>query len=75
MNRDATEQKAQDEHDDRRPQQDGRHLGDEFRAPNVSNGPKAPPMQALFAVSAAITPSIDPSPNFSGSLLIFLAVS
>ena len=49
--------------------------GGEPGMPNVSSGTKAPPMQALFAVSAAISPSIEPSPNFSGSLLIFLAVS
>ena len=42
---------------------------------SVSTGITAPGTQALSPVSAAIRPSIEPLPNFSGSLLARLAAA
>ena len=42
---------------------------------SVSTGMIAPGTQALLPVSAAMTPSTDPLPNFSFSLLERLAMS
>jgi hypothetical protein len=49
--------------------------GAEPGMPSVSTGMIAPGTQALSPVSAAISPSIDPLPNFSGSLLARFAAA
>ena len=49
--------------------------GAEPGMPSVSTGMIAPGTQALSPVSAAIRPSIEPLPNFSGSLLARLAAA
>ena len=43
--------------------------------PSVNSGTSAPPVAALFAVSAAQTPSIAPCPNLSGVLEAFFSAA